>query len=63
MIESITPAPGIHPWGANGAPMEQKAPSQAPSPWELPWSRLHLQKSPPSIDPSPGESGPLPQAI
>lgn len=33
-----TPAPCIHPWGASGAPMEQKAPIQAPSPWELPWA-------------------------
>ena len=38
LIESITPVPGIHPLGANGTLMEQKAASHAPSPWKLPWS-------------------------
>lgn len=42
---------------------------EVPSPWELPWSRLHLRESPPSSDSppekvkSPPSRGPLPQTV
>ena len=58
MIESITPAPGIHPWGANGAPMEQKLPLGVALFWTPPPEKTRQVLTPPQ-----GGSGPLPQAI